>query len=56
MYNVLQECLKFGDSKMRRVSENKFEIINDEIHISKDGWPLIWSNNLQKRLLRGINI
>ena len=26
---------------MPRTSKNKFEIINDEIHISKEGWPLI---------------
>lgn len=26
---------------MPRTSKNKFEIINDEIYISKEGWPLI---------------
>lgn len=26
---------------MPRTSKNKFEIINDEINISKEGWPLI---------------
>lgn len=26
---------------MPRTSKNKFEIINNEIHISKEGWPLI---------------
>ncbi|MGO5054583.1 HNH endonuclease [Holdemanella porci] len=26
---------------MPRQSKNKFEIINDEIHITREGWPLI---------------
>ena len=26
---------------MPRQSKNKFEIINNEIHITREGWPLI---------------
>lgn len=30
-----------GVAQMPRQSKNKFEIINNEIHITREGWPLI---------------